>query len=77
MLLVTQGKRHINQLGYDKKTGEYVYLHEGKEIWREKGDDALLNYFNSIRATYSCIDEEVVNRYPVWIKYVESCEKFE
>jgi len=36
MLLVTQGRGRINQLGYDKKTHEYVYIHKGEEIWREK-----------------------------------------
>jgi len=45
MLLVTQGKGKINQLGFDKKTSEYVYFHKGREIWREKGDNGLLVNF--------------------------------
>ena len=46
MYLVTEGKRKENQLGYVPKTHEYVYLHHGKEVWREKGDKELLDYFN-------------------------------
>lgn len=76
MLLVTQGKGRINQLGFDKKTSEYVYFHNGKEIWREKGDNSLLNYFNSLRESYSCIDEEIVSQYPVWIRYCKSCDEY-
>lgn len=77
MLLVTQGRGRINQLGYNKKTSEYVYFHCGKEVWREKGDDSLLNYFNSLRASNSCIDEKEVAKYPVWKKYEESCDYYE
>lgn len=77
MLLVTEGRGKVNQLGFNKKTSEYVYFHKGKEIWREKGDDGLLNYFNSIRSSYSCIDEEQVRKYPIWNKYEESCNEFE
>ena len=46
MYLVTEGKRKENQLGYAPKTQKYVYFHNGKEIWREKGDKELLDYFN-------------------------------
>ncbi|MCQ2589546.1 MAG: hypothetical protein MJ179_03895 [Treponema sp.] len=77
MLLVTEGRGRINQLGFDKKTSEYVFIHRGKEIWREKGDNSLLDYFNNLRATYSCIDEEAVNKFPIWNKYVKDCDKYE
>jgi hypothetical protein len=77
MLLVTEGKYKINQLGYNKKTSEYVYFHKGKEIWREKGDDSLLNYFNSLRESYSCINEEEIAKFPIYKKYEESCDEFE
>lgn len=75
MLLVTEGRGKVNQLGFDKKTSEYVYFHKGKEIWREKGDDSLLNYFNSLRERHLCINEEEISKYPVWKKYCESCDK--
>lgn len=77
MLLVTEGRGRINQLGFDKKTSEYVFIHMGKEIWREKGDNSLLDYINNLRATYSCIDEEVVNKFPIWNKYVKDCDKWD
>lgn len=77
MLLVTEGKRKENQLGYNKKTKEYVYFHKGVEIWREKGDDQLLNYFNEVRANCTFFDEKEVEQNPVWKKYCESCEAFE
>lgn len=76
MVLVTEGKWKINQLGFETKTSEYVYFHRGQEIWREKGDKGLLNYFNYLRATYSCVDEEKIKRFPIWIKYEESCNKY-
>ena len=77
MLLVTEGRGRINQLGFDKRTSEYVFIHKGKEVWREKGDTKLLDYFNKLRATYSCIDEEVVSKFPIWNKYVKDCDKYE
>lgn len=77
MLLVTQGKRKENQLGFNKKTSEYVYFHRGVEIWREKGDRALLDYFNEVRACIHCFNEEDVIKFPVWNKYIEWCEKYE
>ena len=77
MLLVTEGKGKINQLGFNKKTSEYVYFHKGKEIWREKGDNGLLDYFNNLRATYSCIDEKIVSQYPIWNRYIKSCEEYD
>lgn len=77
MLLVTQGKGRINQLGFDKKTSEYVYFHNGKEIWREKGDKGLLDYFSDLRTTNSCISEEKLANNRIWNKYLESCAEFE
>lgn len=77
MLLVTEGRGRINQLGFDKKTSEYVFIHRGKEIWRKKGDNSLLDYFNNLRATYSYIDEEVVNKFPIWNKYVRDCDEID
>ena len=77
MLLVTQGKGRINQLGYNKRTHEYVYFHKGVEIWREKGNEELLDYFNEIRASFSSIDGEIVSKYLIWKKYEESCESYE
>lgn len=79
MYLVTQGRGRINQLGYAPKTGEYVYLHKGKEIWREKGDKSLLDYFNGLRVGL-CFDEECIAEmptFPIWEKYNESCFAFE
>jgi hypothetical protein len=77
MLLVTQGRGRVNQLGYNKKTGEYVYLHKGQEIWREKGDTGLLDYFNEVRANYGCTDDSVLAQYPIYTKYSNSCQEFE
>jgi len=77
MYLVTQGKGRINQLGYIRKTQEYVYLHKGQEIWRQKGDARLFDYFNELRATHSCIDEEVVSKFEVFKRYEDSCDEFE
>jgi hypothetical protein len=76
MLLVTEGKRKVNQLGYNKKTQEYVYFHKGVEVWREKGDESLLNYFNEVRANFN-FNEEVIKDNPVWQKYCQSCDEFE
>ena len=76
MYLVTQGKGRINQLGYAPKTKEYVMLHNGKEVWREKGDKSLLYYFNNMRLAYGCINEEDIAKLPtkhVWEKYCEWC----
>lgn len=81
MYLVTQSKRgKINQLGYDKKTGEYVYFHRGVEQWREKGDTTLLDYFNYLRATGEFIDDEAmleIPTYHIYKKYSDSCFEFE
>lgn len=76
MLLVTEGKLKINQLGYNQKTSEYVFFHKGKEIWRMKGNRELLNYFSHIRATYQSIDEETIKDNEVWIRYCNSCDEF-
>lgn len=72
MLLVTQGKMREWQLGYNKKTKEYVCFHYGKEQWREKGDDSLLNYFTELRANGKCLDEQEIAKLPtanVWKRY--------
>ena len=78
MLLVTQGKGRINQLGYNKKTQEYVYFHKGVEIWREKGDTTLLNYFNDLRINYGCLEEKEIEKLStahIWEKYSKSCQE--
>lgn len=80
MLLVTQGKGRINQLGYNKKTQEYVYFHKGQEIWREKGDTSLLDYFNYIRSIGEFCDGETMQEMPtffIYEKYSASCFEFE
>lgn len=78
MYLVTQGKRRENQLGYAPKTKEYVYFHQGKEIWREKGDDTLLKVFNEIRCgTRMCDVTEIEEQFPIYKKYSDDCHKFE
>lgn len=77
MLLVTEGKRKENQLGYAPKTKEYVYYHYGKEIWREKGDTALLDYFNEVRAGIRMFEDEDIKDNQIWKKYSESCFEFE
>ncbi len=77
MYLVTEGKRKENQLGYDKKTQEYVYFHHGKEVWREKGDEALLNYFNEVRAGIRVFEDKDIETNPIWKRYSESCFEFE
>ena len=72
MLLVTKGKTREWRLGYDKKTKEYVCYHYGKEQWREKGDDSLLNYFNEVRTNYRFIDDREIAKLPtanIWKRY--------
>lgn len=79
MLLITEGKRKENQLGYNKKTQEYVYIHHGKEVWREKGDDSLLNYFNGVRVglDFEEVDIMEMPTYEIWNRYCESCMEFD
>ena len=77
MRLVCQGKYKINQLGYNKKTHEYVYFHKGKEIWRMKGDESLLNYFDDVRARDTYTEQSVLNQFPIYLRYSDSCHKFE
>lgn len=77
MLLVTEGKRKENQLGYNKKTQEYVYFHHGKEVWREKGDITLFDYFNQVRANIRTFQEDDIKDNPIWKKYDTSCTEFE
>ena len=76
MYLVTEGKRKENQLGYAPRTKEYVYFHNGKEIWREKGDSSLFDYFNEVRGGRLFRDEEIKDN-PIWQKYDESCFAFQ
>lgn len=76
MLLVTQGKGRINQLGFDKKTSEYVYIHKGQEIWREKGDTNLLDIFNKARGEYTFPDMDEVRKNPIYVKYEDDCDAF-
>lgn len=80
MYLVAEGKRRENQLGYDMKKQEYVMYHHGVEMWREKGDVSLLDYFSDLRANYGCIDEDEIAKlstYPIWEKYCKTCEEEE
>ena len=80
MYLVTQSKYgRVNQLGYAPKTKEYVYFHKGREIWREKGDKSLLNYFNAVRAGMNFDDVDIMEMptYDIWNRYLESCMEFE
>ena len=77
MYLVAQGKGRINQLGYDSKKSEYVYIHCGKEIWREKGNKDLLNYFNELRINNKSIYDDDVNKFEIYKKYVDSCELYQ
>ncbi len=77
MYLVTEGKHKENQLGYDKKTQEYVYFHRGKEAWREKGDETLLNYFNEVRADIHMLEDKDIETNPIWKRYGDSCFEFE
>ena len=74
LYLVTQSK-YGNVLGYNLKTSEYVYLKNGKEMWREKSDIALFDYCNEIMNQHSCLNEKILNQYPIWKKYCESIEK--
>ena len=76
--LVTQSKRR-NQLGYNKKTREDVYLHNGVEIWREKGDESLLKYFGEVRAGMRFIEDEDIAKLTtasICKKYSDSCQEF-
>lgn len=77
MYLVTEGRRKENQLGYVPGTSEYVYLHLGKEIWREKGDDKLFHYFNEVRADIRMFEDDDIRDNPIWQKYGDSCHQFE
>ena len=74
MYLVTEGKRKENQLGYSPKTKEYVYYHQGKEIWRMVGEKNLLEYFNEIRAG-RMFEEDDIKTHPVWERYCKSCSE--
>ena len=78
MYLVTQSKRKDNQLGYDAKKSEYVYIYKGSEIWRERGDTSLLDYFNDLRNNKKCINESKIARLStsyIWVKYIQSCNR--
>lgn len=75
MYLVTEGKRKENQLGYAPKTQEYVYYHQGKEMWREKGNKSLLEYFNEVRANVRLFNDNDIKDNPIWKKYEKSCRE--
>lgn len=78
MYLVTESKTRENQLGYAPKTKEYVHLHHGKEVWREKGDKTLLDYFTDLRYEHKCLDEEEIAKLPtaaIWKKYCAACKE--
>lgn len=81
LYLVTQSKRgKINQLAYDQKTGEYVYIHRGVEQWREKGDTSLFDYFNYLRATGEFCDGESMQEmstFHIYEKYCQCCLDFQ
>jgi hypothetical protein len=77
MYLVTEGKRKENQLGYAPKTKEYVYFHHGKEIWREKGDKELLDYFNEVRVGIRTFNDKEIENNFIWKKYCKDCQSYE
>ena len=76
MYLVTQGRGRVNQLGYLARTHEYVYIHKGKEIWREVGDSSLFDYFNEVRGGRLFEDKEVKDN-PIYQRYSNDCFQFE
>ena len=76
MYLVTQDKRKKNVLAYDSKTSEYVYIHLGREVWREKGNESLLACFNYFRLTGECDDGEAMIEMPTFHileRFYQSC----
>ena len=78
MFLVTEGKIKENQLGYAPSTHEYVHLHLGKVVWREKGDKSLLDYFTDLRYEHKCLDEDEIAKLPtaaIWKKYCDTCDE--
>lgn len=78
LYLVCKSKSYYgNVLGYNLKTSEYVYLHFGKEIWREKGDRALFDYMNDCRVNGTCLDDQdiLTDTYPIYKKYCQSTEE--
>lgn len=77
MYLVTKSKpAYGNILAYDNKTKEYVYIHKGKEKWREKGDTECLDFFTEHRdELYKYNYSELLERFPIYKKYDLSCDK--
>lgn len=71
MYLVVKSKWDDNLLAFEEETSEYVYFHENKEIWREKGDKTLLDLF-----CCDLLDEEKINSNKIYQKYAKSCESF-
>ena len=72
LYLVTQSKSYYgNILGYNLETSEYVYLHFGKEIWREKASRDLFEYFNST----NCPDIKECEKFDIYNKYSKSCQE--
>jgi len=70
MIILTQSKYENNKLLYSARRKEYVFVHEGKEIWREQADNSLANYFKNNETIFS--DE--LEQYPIWNKYCKSCD---
>lgn len=64
-------KRTKMALGYDEEKGEYVCLHNGKEIWREKGDTDLLNEFYKP----TCPNYDALIDYRTYKRFDETCEQ--
>ena len=76
LYLVCKSKDYYgNVLGYNLKTSEYVYLHFGEEIRREKGDRALFDYMNECRANREPADIDECEKYPIYNKYSQSTEE--
>lgn len=75
LYLVVKSKSYYgNVLAYNEKTSEYVYLHFGKEIWREKADRGLFDYMNNVRAMDICSDVHECEKFDIYNKYSKSCQ---
>lgn len=78
MYIVAKSKSYYgNILAYTPKTSEYVYYHKGQEVWREKGTTECLDFFTEHRDDLYKFDYfELLERFPVYKRYSESCEEF-
>ena len=73
LYLVTKSKSYYgNVLAYCIKTSEYVYLHFGQEIWREKASRELFDYFNQTKNP----DFDKVEKFKIYQRYVRDCQKY-